>query len=647
MKTMMKKLLGHYWLVYPVLILKMFIYYWQTKRSDMLSIYDVPLLSLLFLFCVFEVFSFKESKPRRYGFYIIYTFITLVMLADAAYSSYFGKYVSVNQLYQITSLGQIAGDGNVIGASVSPWCLLTLIDYPFVLYWYRLRNKGKKGMFDELVSFWPANVQFKNLWKDRKFVLSLSKSAFHIIIYIVAICAWYYYGLNPQNLRSVQQVNHIEFFTYHTNDIVVNVVGKLKRSSVDEKAIQKKMKEIVPKSSGTVYKGVAKGKNLILIQTESFNNFVIGATYNGQELTPNLNKLLKKDTIYFNHFYSTTGVGNTADAEFSTLNSLYPNDIRECYRMYVDNTYNGLPWLFREKGYSAMAFHGYVKTFWNRSEAYKNQGFQHYYSEEELEKTQISGFGITDKEMFRQAVDILKTKQQPFFSFMITLTNHIPYELDQSLASLKLKSSDEGSTFGNYLQTVRYTDEAFGKLIEYLKENDMYDNTVIAIYGDHQGMNKETPSVRWKMTDFLGKEYDYDEMLNVPFIIHIPGLNESKVVDTVGGEVDIMPTIANLMDLDIKQPYVFGHDLLNAEEGFIAQISYVGEGSFITSDDNMLFTIGKDGTVASGRLMSLLDGSRKNINEKLCQKYSERAQSLIDTCQEVLDNNLIANYITH
>ena len=249
--------------------------------------------------------------------------------------------------------------------------------------------------------------------------------------------------------------------------------------------------------------------------------------------------------------------------------------------------------------------------------------------------------------MFRQAVDILKTKKQPFFSFMITLTNHIPYELDQSLASLKLKSSDEGSTFGNYLQTVRYTDEAFGKLIEYLKENDMYDNTVIAIYGDHQGMNKETPSVRWKMTDFLGKEYDYDEMLNVPFIIHVPGLNESKVVDTVGGEVDIMPTIANLMDLDTKQPYVFGHDLLNADEGFIAQISYVGEGSFITSDDNMLFTIGKDGTVGSGRLISLLDGSRKNLNEKLCQKYSDRAQSLIDTCKEVLDNNLIANYITH
>ena len=84
MKTIIKKLLAHYWLVYPVLILKMFIYYWQTKRLDMLSIYDVPLLSLLFLLCVFEAFSFKESKPRRYGFYIVYTLITLIMLQRIA-----------------------------------------------------------------------------------------------------------------------------------------------------------------------------------------------------------------------------------------------------------------------------------------------------------------------------------------------------------------------------------------------------------------------------------------------------------------------------------------------------------------------------------------------------------------------------------
>lgn len=103
------------------------------------------------------------------------------MLADAAYSSYFGKYISVNQLYQVTSLGQIAGDGNVIGASVSPGCLLTLIDYPFVLYWYCLRNKGKKGMLDELAKHWPAKLSFKSLWKEKEFTASFIRVYFTLL----------------------------------------------------------------------------------------------------------------------------------------------------------------------------------------------------------------------------------------------------------------------------------------------------------------------------------------------------------------------------------------------------------------------------------------------------------------------------------
>ena len=109
---------------------------------------------------------------------------------------------------------------------------------------------------------------------------------------------------------------------------------------------------------------------------------------------------------------------------------------------------------------------------------------------------------------------------------MITLTNHIPYELDPSRASLKLKPEDKNSLFGHYLQTIRYTDEAFGDLIRLLKENGMYDNTMIVIYGDHQGMNLETRAVRYKMSKFLGKEYNYEEMLNIPLLFHIPPLSK-------------------------------------------------------------------------------------------------------------------------
>ena len=590
----------------------------------MMTVYEVPLLTLLFLLALW----FACRGRKKYGeivFIILYSLITLIMFADAAYSSYFGRYISVNQLYQLSSLQEIAGDGNVLGATVSPLSFLTLLDLPFAIWWFHRSKKMK-----------PESEV-----RDRKRLI------LHLVIYAAALFCFIHYGWNLNNSRYVQKVNHIEFFTYHTNDLIVNVGGKIARRNVDEGEIRKEMASIVPKSEGNLYSGVAKGRNLILIQVESLNDFVIGADYQGQELTPVLNQLIREDSFYFDRFYSTTGVGNTCDAEFVTLNSLYANDERECYRMYVDNTYNGLPWMLRQEGYSTMAFHGYVKTFWNREEAYKNQGIEHFYSEEELVMTQKSGFGLTDKEMFRQAVDILKTKQEPFFSFMITLTNHIPYDMPQSLATLDLALEDEKTMFGRYLQTVHYTDEAIGDLIYYLKEAGLYDNSMIVIYGDHQGLNKETLEVSLSMMDYLGKEYDFDEMLKIPMIIHIPGLGENKVITTVGGQIDTAPTIANLMDLDFKQPYQFGHDLLNTKEGFIAQISYIGKGSYIDGNNDMIFAIGKDGTVEEGRALHIPDGGFMNVNQELCQENSDRALSLLELCKKVLDNNLIANYVTH
>lgn len=626
----MNKVIRHFSMAYPLLLIKMLIFYWQTDRLDMMNIYEVPILTWLFLVGMFELCSSIRNKGGRVLFYIFYTTVTLVMFVDAAYSSYFGKYISVNQIYQLCSLGQIAADGAVLGASVSPGCIFTLLDYPVMLRLFRLRQ-----------------TEWKEKERNHSEGFRLCRLIGHMIFYAVAFCVWIFYGFNPQALRSVQKVNHIEFFTYHTNDILVNVVGKIRRGQADEEAIKKTMKDIVPGSEGNLYKGVAKGKNLILIQAESFNDFALGKKYYGEEITPNLNALLGKDTLYFSHFYSNTGVGNTCDAEFSVLNSLYPNDVRECYRLYVDNTFNGLPWLLRGEGYEALAFHGYVKTFWNREEAYKTQGFQKFYSEEELKMTEISGFGLTDKEMFRQAMDILEKKKQPFFSFMITLTNHIPYELEERMSTLDLKLPDKNTTFGRYLQTMRYTDEAVGELIQRLKDSGMYENTMIVFYGDHQGMNMETAAVKIKMTQFLGKEYNYDEMLHVPLIIHVPGLGEARSISTVGGQVDVMPTIANLMDLDMGQPYVFGHDLLNTEDGFLAQISYIGKGSFIAQDNQMLFAVGKDGTVESGSLWNLSSGRPMNVNESLCRRYSDRAVSLLDTCKKVLDYNLISKYVTH
>ncbi len=157
------------------------------------------------------------------------------------------------------------------------------------------------------------------------------------------------------------------------------------------------------------YTGIGKGKNLIVIQVEALQNFVINLHYDGQEITPNLNRLIQEQgTLYFDKYFQLIGRGNTADAEFVSNNSLYPSMDEPTYSQYEGNTFYGLPWVLRDNGYTAWVFHGYEKEFWNRERAYPNQGFQRFISEEDFDLVETIGFGISDEEFYKQSINYLK-----------------------------------------------------------------------------------------------------------------------------------------------------------------------------------------------------------------------------------------------
>ena len=105
--------------------------------------------------------------------------------------------------------------------------------------------------------------------------------------------------------------------------------------------------------------------------------------------------------------------------------------------------------------------------------AYPYQGFEDYISMEDLDQTEIIGMGISDKSMFKQLIPILKEQEDPFFTFVITLSNHHPFFLDEQYRSLDLLEEDRETKFGDYLQTVRYTDEAIGQFIDDLKASGL------------------------------------------------------------------------------------------------------------------------------------------------------------------------------
>ncbi|MHB8128683.1 MAG: LTA synthase family protein [Mobilitalea sp.] len=594
-------------------IFKMMVYYAliDVNKLEIVMI----ILSLIVWSAIFICFS-RSGLKRKHGiFLLVYFLFSLLMFSDTMYYNYYNQTVSIRQLWQAKSVAAVPKS---FIATLIPASFLLFIDIPFAYYSF------KKYATKEKIQKWFP-------WHKLKYVIYTLTAVF---ITLVA---------NPFHSAAIERVNSMEFFTNHVTDIYETISDNLTQQEMEQAEILEVLEEVVPEAMEPRYNSIGKGKNLIVIQMEAFQDFVLGSEYNGQEITPNLNDLMEENTLYYDQYFANIGKGNTVDAEFSSMNSLYPIIDGESYRLYEENTYNGLPWLMREQGYYSFAIHGYEGQFWNRENAYPNQGFQDFYSMEDLNQDEMIGMGISDKSMFKQLIPILEDQTKPFFSFAITLTNHHPFILEEQNKTLALLEEDKDTKFGAYLETVHYTDEAIGQFIADLKAAGLYENTVIAFYGDHHGLNCGMEDVLYRVSEFTGRIYDYDEMLNIPLIIHVPGSGVKETISTTGGQIDFMPTIANVMGLTLDETFILGQDLSNSTDGFVAFTTYLFEGSFAEND--VIFQVSRGGIFEGSRAWRI--GTNEQVDATLYQEDYDKALLLKKTSKEILDQNLIANFITH
>lgn len=609
----LKQIFASPYFITILFVLKMMIYYSLIKVTNM----EIVLISvsLLAWATIFILFGRSTMKKKQFAFLLIYFLFSLLMFADTMYYNYYNQTVSVKQLWQAKSVAAVPKS---FLATLIPASFLLFVDIPFAYYSFK-----KKATRENIQKYLP--------WRRFKYVLYGVTIIFATFI------------TNPFHSAAFERVSSTEFFTNHVNDVYETISENIVKEQMSKDQIIQVLNQDVPKADTKKYHGIGKGKNLVVIQLEAVQNMLIGANYEGQEITPNLNRLLKKDTLYYNRFYSNIGKGNTADAEFSSLNSLYPVIDGESYRLYQDDTFNGLPWVMRQNGYYSFAIHGFEGKFWNREYVYPKEGFQEFYSMEDLNQEEIIGMGISDKSMFKQLMPILKKQTQPFFTFAITLSNHHPFVLEDKYRTLQLAEKDQGTKFGDYLETVRYTDEAIGQFIEELKAEGLYDDTVIALYGDHHGMNCGMEDVRYRVDEFIGRTYDYDEMLKVPLIIHVPGSDVKETISTTGGQIDFFPTIANIMGVTYDDTFVMGQDLTNAKQGFVAFTSYLFGGSFAT--DDIIFEISREGIFEGSRAWKI--GTNDPVDASLYKAEYEKAVLLKKTSKQILDQDLISQYVKH
>ncbi|MDR1245861.1 MAG: LTA synthase family protein [Clostridiales Family XIII bacterium] len=470
---------------------------------------------------------------------------------------------------------------------------------------------------------------------------------------------------NPFGSNLITSLSNQEIYAYHLGDALF-------RGERDGMASRPDAMELIladnysDEKNGPLF-GVAQGRNLIVIQLESFQNFVVGLNYNEQEITPNLNRLIEDNTVYFDQFFHQVGAGNTSDAEFAINNSICGSSRYFTYKLFSNNTFRGLPVLLKEKGYSTAVFHAYEDIlFWNRAEMYPAEGFDLFYGGLDDHRmgdyhlTEWMGWGLPDSEFYKQTLPFMEKLPQPFYSFVISLSNHHPFEMLDHYQFIDLLPEDEGTLVGNYLQSAAYTDWSLGIFLDGLKNAGLYYNSLIAIYGDHQGLTQEgdTPI---HMERLLGKPYDFDVMMNIPLIISMPDIESASedlrttasavsasalalrpavdirgTVHTVGGQIDFLPTAAYLLGIEDLAVH-FGHNLLTADKGFVAVQTYMPRGSFIT--DDTLFEMSRDGAFDYSRVTDRR--TREPVSVFSHIEEHERSLNIQFASELVLDEDMI------
>lgn len=350
----------------------------------------------------------------------------------------------------------------------------------------------------------------------------------------------------------------------------------------DLQAVKKylKLNYVKPNSA---YTGVAKGKNVMIIHLESFQQFLIGYKWKGKEVTPNLNKLYHaKNTLSFSNFYNQVGQGKTSDAEMMLENSLFGLQSGSAMSSYgTSNTFESAPAILSQQGgYTTAVMHGGAGSFWNRNNAYKQFGYEYFMplSYYQNKPKYYIGYGLKDKIFFSQSIKYIERLPQPFYLKLITVTNHYPYDLDKKNQSIaKTETGDE--TVDGYVQTAHYLDQAIGQLMRWLQKTGLAKNTLLVFYGDHYGIsgNHHKASAELLNQDEF-TNFDNLKFQRVPLMFHMRGL-KGGVKKTYGGEIDVLPTLLNLLGIKNQKTIQFGHDLLSKKA---PQIVAQRNGDFIT-----------------------------------------------------------------
>ena len=551
-----------------------------------------PIVADFAVVIIIGSFSYLFKGKKRYIYLLVWTVIfTAICTINSAYYTFYTSFASVSMVSLTQYIGEV-GDA-VVENVLQLKDLLYIIPLLFFIYYYhRLVKKDNYKVYSKAR-------------RIRKFKNTIITGAIVLFVFIISLSSL-------EISRFVKQWNReyivmrFGIYMYQGNDIIASIKPKISAMfGYDDakKEFNEYYKDKTEKQDYTnEYTNIFEGRNVIVIHAESMQDIALNRTFNGEEVTPNLNRLIEEG-LFFTNFYSQVSVGTSSDTELTFNTSLMPTQNGTAFVSYFDRTYIATPSLMKEKGYYTFSMHANNADFWNRRVMHESLGYDKFYSKEtyDVDKENIIGLGLSDKEFFAQSVEKIKKiskEHEKYYGLLITLTNHTPFsdtdKYGEFAVTMKTTTTNEdgtteeieapyleGTKLGNYFKSVHYADAALGEFFQSMDEAGLLDNTVVILYGDHDArlprsdynlMNNYDPltdSVKSK-DDETYEEYDsfdYELDRKVPLIIWTKDGKVKGKVDYMMGMYDVMPTIGNMLGFYNK--YALGHDIFETKENNI------------------------------------------------------------------------------
>ena len=535
-----------------------------------------PFLFELGFLMLLTIPSYYLKKEKKNRYYLIVTIIlTIICIINSIYYNYYKSFASLSILANLSFAGDVSDA--IIEKVLKPTDLIYILSPILLFISIRYLNK---------------DINIKTNKKITKKTLISVLIIFIIGFFTMPLNAW---GRLYKLWNREAVVMNFGIYVYEVDDLIQSLTPKITSLFGHDNALKKATeyyKENKYKEEKNEYTNIFKGKNILVIHAESFQTFPMELTFNGKEVTPNLNKLANEG-IYFNNFYSEVGVGTSSDSEFTFNTSLMPSTKGTAFVNYFNRDYVAVPNLLKEKGYYTFSMHANEKTFWNREAMYKSLGYDDFYSKDSYIIDETIGLGLSDKSFFNQSVEKIKeikAKKEPYYGVLITLSNHTPFNdlelIEDFDTSISLDNENktitrnylEGTTMDNYLKSVHYADAAIGEFIKKLDSEGLLDNTVIIIYGDHDARlslkefnllyNYDPVQDKVKTEEDEGyiqfNKYNYEINRKVPLIVWTKSKKYNIVVDVPMGMIDVLPTIGNM--IGIHSDFQLGKDIFSISE---------------------------------------------------------------------------------